>query len=134
MLCNLRFLVFILMLIPSNANIPNCFKNVCLLLSKRSFINLARWVRFLSLKENEYLTYLDIYLIVTWNLWLMSWWNFVKNRLATSSFCGQYGNSNNIDSFAISKRLDVAISHLLGLVFYFTYTQSLMTLFAKGEG
>ena len=47
----------------------------------------------------------DPLLIVTWNVWLVHWWKFVKNSSATSSFCGQYGKPSNIDFFRISKWL-----------------------------
>ena len=83
--CRFRFLLNVLMLIPSNVNIPNGFTNACLLTKTRFFINLARWVRVL----NKLLTFLVIHLIVTWNFWLVNWRNSVKNRWATSSFYGQ---------------------------------------------
>ena len=50
-----RFLVYVLMLIPSNVNIPNSFTNVCLLTNTRSLINL----KFLIFQRKQIFNFLS---------------------------------------------------------------------------
>ena len=100
-----RFLAYVLMLIPSNVNIPNGFTNICLITNARSFINLTRWVRVRIFQREQFLTFLVMHLIVTWSFWLVNCCYFDKNRSGTSSFCWQYGNYTSINSFTISKKI-----------------------------
>ena len=59
MLCKFRFLTYVLMLIPSNVNIPNGFTNICLITNTRSVINLARWVRVLIFQRKQTFNFLS---------------------------------------------------------------------------
>ena len=59
MLCRFRFLTYVFMLIPSNVNIQNGFTNICLITNTRSFINLARWVRFLIFQRKQTFNFLS---------------------------------------------------------------------------
>ena len=59
MLCRFRFLTYVFMLIPSNANIQNGFTNICLITNTRSFINLARWVRVLIFQRKQTFNFLS---------------------------------------------------------------------------
>ena len=54
-----RFLTYVLMLIPSNVNIPNGFTNICLITNTRSVINLARWVRVLLFQRKQTFNFLS---------------------------------------------------------------------------
>ena len=54
-----RFLTYVLMLIPSNVNIPNGFTNICLITNTRSVINLARWVRVLIFQRKQTFNFLS---------------------------------------------------------------------------
>ena len=95
--CRFRFLLNVLMLIPSNVNIPNGFTNSCLLTNIRFFINLARWVRVL----NKLLIFLVIHLnsdlklligelmefcqeslsyeLILWPIWKLHQYRFFRN-------------------------------------------------------
>ena len=95
--CRLRFLLNVLMLIPSNVNIPNGFTNSCLLTNIRFLINLARWVRVL----NKLLIFLVIHLnsdlklligelmefcqeslsyeLILWPIWKLHQYRFFRN-------------------------------------------------------
>ena len=101
MLCRFRFLVYILMLSPSNVGIPNCFTNVCFLTNTRYFINLARRVRVLifqrKLSFNILFNLLHSYLkllfgelmelfqesfscqLILWAIWKLQQYRFLRN-------------------------------------------------------
>ena len=101
MFCRLRFFAYVLIFIPSNVNIPNGFTNIYLITYRRSLLDMTRLVKVLIFQRKQTFNFLGN----QHNFCLVNCWNFGKNRLATSLFSGQYGNSTNIDSFAISNKL-----------------------------
>ena len=103
MLCRLRFLTYVLMLVPSNVSMPNGFTNICLIPNTRFFINLARWVRVLIFQRKQTFNFLNDPLCSHFKLLIDELIQLWQESFSTISFCEQYGNSTNIDSFTISR-------------------------------